>query len=115
MTKINISRELAIFCNRTRERAAIGEFLSNLHRGNGHTRPSVSSFYGVGVVGKTRLCQKSIIDFRIRMEQDMMEQDIYGLMPPKIAEVDLDSDSVKLDSPIAQILGRVRTALHRGV
>jgi hypothetical protein len=36
-------------------------------------------------------------------------------MLPKITEADLDSDTVKLDSPIAQILGRVRTALHREV
>ncbi|PTQ79593.1 tetratricopeptide repeat protein [Nitrosospira multiformis] len=101
-------RELALFCDRTQERTAIDRFLSNLHQGNGHNYPSVLSYYGVGGVGKTRLYQKSVIDFRERMEQDM-----YNLMPPKMAEVDLDSDSVRLDSPIAQILGRVRMALHR--
>ena len=103
-----MSRELALFCDRTQERAAIGEFLWNLYQGNGHKHPSVLNFYGVGGVGKTRLYQKSIMDFRARIEED-----IYNLMPPKIPEVDLDSDNVKLDSPIAQILGRVRTALHR--
>jgi tetratricopeptide (TPR) repeat protein len=108
MSQENMPRELALFCDRTQERAAIGEFLLNLHQGNGHKHPSVLSYHGVGGVGKTRLYQKSITDFRSRMEQDM-----YNLISPKIAEVDLDSDSVKLDSPIAQILGRVRTSLHR--
>ncbi len=108
MIRTDTPRELALFCDRTFERAAIREFLSRLQQGNGHEHPSVLSFYGVGGVGKTRLREKSLADSRAGIERD-----VCILTPPRIAEIDLDSDSVKPDTPVAQILGRVRTALQR--
>lgn len=56
MTAANISRELALFCDRTEEGAAIREYLSHLHQGNGHKHPLVNgNFPGAGTIAVMRL------------------------------------------------------------
>jgi tetratricopeptide (TPR) repeat protein len=106
MTNNSTSRQLELFCNRTREREVICDFLSRLQKGIGHEYPSVLSFYGVGGVGKTLLRQKALADFAAGIEGD-----IYAPTPPKIIEIDLDNDNVRPDMPVAQFLGRVRASL----
>jgi NTP pyrophosphatase (non-canonical NTP hydrolase) len=101
-------RTLTLFSGRETQREAISKFLSCLQQGDGYIHPSVLSFFGVGGVGKTALRKKALADFKCRLQKD-----IYSITPPIIAEIDLDSDSVTPNLPVAQILGRVRTALNR--
>lgn len=108
MARTDQPRALALFTDREDERAVIHAFLSRLQDGRLHERPSVLNFYGVGGVGKTKLREKALSEYRLRLEQD-----IHLSVPPHIAEIDLDSDSVTPNLPIAQLIGRVRTALHR--
>ena len=101
-------RALALFTDRDEQRAAIAAHFGRLREGLGHTQGAVLSFYGVGGVGKTTLREKGIAEFRARLKRDL-----YSIEPFALAEVDLDNDSVRPDIQVDQMLGRVRTALHR--
>ena len=101
-------RALALFTDRNDQRDLIDAHLERLREGQGHTRGAVLSFYGVGGVGKTTLREKALADFRGKLKQDL-----YNIAPFALAELDLDSDSVRPDISMAYLLGRVRTALHR--
>ncbi|TDN43523.1 tetratricopeptide repeat protein [Azoarcus indigens] len=101
-------RALALFTDRNEQRANIDAHLERLRLGLGHTQGAVLSFYGVGGVGKTTLREKGIADFRAKLARDR-----YNIAPFALAELDLDSDSIRPDLPVALFLGRVRTALRK--
>ena len=101
-------RAIALFTDRDEQRAAIAGHLERLREGLGHTQGALLSFYGVGGVGKTTLREKGVAEFRARLKQDL-----YSIAPFALAQLDLDTDSVQPDIPIAHLLGRVRTALRR--
>jgi len=101
-------RALALFTDRNEQRADLDAHLERLRLGLGHTQGAVLSFHGVGGVGKTTLREKGIADFRAKLARDR-----YSIAPFALAELDLDSDSIRPDLPVALFLGRVRTALHK--
>jgi|GEM_PF-3114792 len=101
-------RALALFTDRETQRTAIDAHLTRLRSGLGDTEAGVLHFHGVGGVGKTTLRQKAVADFRAKLDGDM-----YDIDPFALAEVDLDADSVRPDTPIPHILGRLRTALNK--
>ena len=101
-------RALALFTDRDEQRAAIDAHLERLRAGEGHTQGSVLSFYGVGGVGKTTLREKGLAEFRAKLQQDL-----YSIAPFALAELDLDTDSVRPEIPVAHLLGRVRTVLRK--
>jgi len=101
-------RAPALFTDRNEQRAGIDAHLERLRLGLGHTQGAVLSFHGVGGVGKTTLREKGIADFRAKLARDR-----YNIAPFALAELDLDSDSIRPDLPVALFLGRVRTALRK--
>lgn len=101
-------RALALFTDRDEQRAAIHAYLDCLRAGEGHLQGALLSFHGVGGVGKTTLREKALAEFRAKLDED-----VYSVAPFALAELDLDTDSVRADLPVAHLLGRVRAALRK--